>query len=100
MRGPAKKVNSREAFAAVFEEQTRRFSAFELLGLSAEHSPPTQQSSNEKELLGNFPLSSKATREIGEVEVLRPDPQGEELIPDPQVKIKPTIQPRRTDRNR
>jgi hypothetical protein len=42
MRRPAKKANSREAFAAVFEQQTRRFSAFELLGLATEPSSETQ----------------------------------------------------------
>src|SRR5262249_16195475 len=44
MRGSDKKSRSREAFAAVFEEQTRRFSPFELLGISsdtASSAPPT-----------------------------------------------------------
>lgn len=42
MRRLDKKPRSREAFAAVFEEQTRRFSAFELLGITAqEDASPT-----------------------------------------------------------
>jgi hypothetical protein len=45
MRGSGKKSASRQAFEAVFEEQARRFSAFELLGLSSEALPPAQQPS-------------------------------------------------------
>src|SRR5262245_39026070 len=41
MPGSDKKSRSRETFAAVFEEQTRRFSAFELLGLSSNTEAPT-----------------------------------------------------------
>lgn len=39
----AKTPNSREAFAAIFEEQTRRFSAFDLLGLSQDALAPSQE---------------------------------------------------------
>jgi len=87
MRGPAKKANSREAFAAVFEEQTRRFSAFELLGLSTEHLLPAQRNSNEAESLGNLSPSSRAPRRTSEAEALRPDPEREVLIPNPQVEV-------------
>src|SRR5262245_31773671 len=87
MRGPAKKANTREAFVAVFEEQTRRFSAFELLGLSADHPPLTQQSSQEAETLGNFSPSAKAASSLSKAEALRPDSEREVLGPDRQVEI-------------
>jgi hypothetical protein len=85
MRGSAKKTNSREAFAAVFEEQTRRFSAFELLGLSADRPPPPQQSSDESEAsIG--PASKPITPEdSSKAEVLRTHRKTQALIPNPQV---------------
>jgi len=41
MRTQAKKPSSRQAFESVFEEQARRFSAFDLLGLTPEVTSPS-----------------------------------------------------------
>jgi hypothetical protein len=61
VRRSDKKPRSREAFAAVFEEQTRRFSAFELLGItSKEETSPAS----------------------GQVQAIRPDRQGQVLRSD------------------
>jgi hypothetical protein len=40
----AKKTKPRQEFEAIFEQQTRRFSAFDMLGLSTEESPPSEDS--------------------------------------------------------
>ena len=85
MRGSAKKANSREAFAAVFEKQTRRFSAFDLLGLSIEQPSPTQQSLDDAELLENLPPSPQISRNTNIPQALRADPEGQDLVPNRQV---------------
>ncbi len=84
MRRSAKKINSRDAFAAVFEEQTRRFSAFELLGLSAEPSAQLPQSSHEQVKL---PLAKNLAQDISQAEVLVPGSQVEVLKPNPRVEV-------------
>lgn len=89
MQKPGKKPRSREAFAAVFEEQTRRFSAFELLGLSSEPSPssPAPQPSGEvSDWLADTVQSPESLRQAEgtgrQAEGLRADPQGEAFVID------------------
>jgi hypothetical protein len=83
VRAADKKPRSREAFAAVFEEQTRRFSAFELLGLSSEAVPssptlPSPVQDAEPEWLAgrDKPFTTGPGRPIG------PDPSAQALRPN------------------
>ena len=85
MRGSAKKANSREAFAAVFEKQTRRFSAFDLLGLSIEQPTPVQQNLDNAEFLENLPSSPQISSNTNIPQTLRPNPEGQVLVPDRQI---------------
>jgi len=79
MRGSDKKSRTREAFTAVFEEQTRRFSPFELLGLSSESTSPTSQHSVP-------PLEGATHRDkeqaMAKAQVLGPDRTIQALQPD------------------
>ncbi len=87
MRGSAKKANSREAFAAVFEKQTRRFSAFDLLGLSVEPSAPVQQVLDNAELLENPPSSPQISSNTNLPQALQTNREEQMLVPDPQVQV-------------
>ena len=85
MRAADKKPRSREAFAAVFEEQTRRFSAFELLGLSSDAAPPSPtlpspaQDAEPEWLAGrDEPFTTGPDRPLG------PDPSAQALQPNRQ----------------
>src|SRR5262245_30329941 len=77
MRGADKKSRSREAFAAVFEEQTRRFSPFELLGISSDTASLTHPTS-----LTDTPLHETSTQRTeeqaaGQAQILPPDRSAE-----------------------
>src|SRR5262249_34193566 len=82
-----KKSRSREAFAAAFEEQTRRFSPFELLGISSDTVPPTPLPSPAK-----TPPAEGFTQDIeGQakelVQTLGPDSGAPILRPDSQTEV-------------
>src|SRR5215510_2047014 len=82
MRGSGKKSRSREAFVAVFEEQTRRFSPFELLGISPDAASPTPSAS-----LIDTPLQETLTQlapgqAAGQDQIFQSDRTAEMLRPD------------------
>ena len=82
MRESDKKSRSREAFAAAFEEQTRRFSPFELLGISPDTSSPTSPTP-----LTDTPLPEELTlgaeaQAIGQAQRFGPYRPAEVLRPD------------------
>jgi len=99
MSRSAKKSNSRQMFEAVFEQQTRRFSAFDLLGLSSEApfpsvtpSPQTSEvTSKSLENVESVVEPSAGTVNTGQDQqvvvdsqglALRDDSQAQELAPD------------------
>lgn len=91
MAGSGKRARSREAFTAVFEDQTRRFSPFELLGIKSDTtSPPTLPPSPDPSLKDDLspqvePIPPGITLEQGpdrDIYALVPDHKAEEQRPD------------------
>jgi hypothetical protein len=80
----AKKSKSRQAFEEVFEEQTRRFSAFDLLGLSSNTTiSPAQKSSHAATAwLKESSKPSEPNQDKDRSLSIDTDSQGKVLIPD------------------
>jgi hypothetical protein len=78
----AKGPNSRAAFAAIFEEQTRRFSAFDLLGLSHEALGPSPPNDRTALPAAIAPESAAPQELLSQAQALVPDRQAQAFIPD------------------
>jgi|GEM_PF-1525939 len=78
MPGPNKKSKSRQLFEEVFDQQARRFSAFDLLGLTAESSEVLSNSPTADELKNGIGLEDTVNKEkltalVGPTHVHRSD---------------------------
>jgi O6-methylguanine-DNA--protein-cysteine methyltransferase len=82
MRGSDKKSRSREAFAAVFEEQTRRFSPFELLGIAPAAASPTPPPSLADTPPSEWPAQGVEEPDIEPAQTFGPDHTAQALRPD------------------
>ena len=85
MRGSNKKSKSRQLFEEVFDQQTRRFSAFDLLGLSADHTELSTSLLEEKAKKEIYASDEKDSNKIVPSDhalILRTQSQALELGPD------------------
>jgi hypothetical protein len=73
MRGSNKKSRSREAFSAVFDEQTRRFSPFELLGITPDAASLTPPSPFTSTRPSERSAQEAEKPDIGQSQILQPD---------------------------
>lgn len=90
MPKPVKKTGSRQMFEAVFEEQTRRFSAFEILGLSTavpSPSPSGPSQSGPGEWLQAPQVTKVPEADSDHSRESRKTAEGEELRPDRSVQV-------------
>lgn len=78
----AKKTKSRQEFEAVFEQQTRRFSAFDMLGLSTEESPSSEDSDPPPSVvLKKAPVQPSTENSPSDSGYQVPSPDGQDQVP-------------------